>query len=262
MDLGLGRKISIVTGASRGIGRECAMELAKEGSTVLITARNEVLLSETVDQILEEGGNADFVSADLSSQDGCRKVVDACIDKFGSVDVLVNCAGAAKGGDILELDVSLINDALALKSYGYLRLAQMVIPYMKEKKWGRIVNVAGGAGASPTRGNIPTSLANITILNMTRAISDAIAGEGILINTVCPGMTNTQRARDIYESRAKNEGRDVEEILSEIGSSLPAGRICEPEEVGSVVAFLASEKCSYVFGSSIYMDGGARRSTP
>ena len=262
MDLGLGRKISIVTGASRGIGRECAMELAKEGSTVLITARNEVLLSETVDQIKKEGGNADFVSADLSSQDGCRKVVDTCIDKFGSVDVLVNCAGAAKGGDILELDVSLINDALSLKSYGYLRLAQMVIPYMKEKKWGRIVNVAGGAGASPTRGNIPTSLANITILNMTRAISDAIAGEGILINTVCPGMTNTQRARDIYEPRAKNEERDVEEILSELGSSLPAGRICEPEEVGSVVAFLASEKCSYVFGSSIYMDGGARRSTP
>ena len=262
MDLGLGRKISIVTGASRGIGRECAMELAKEGSAVLITARNEALLSETVDQIKEEGGNADFVSADLSSQDGCRKVVDACIDKFGSVDVLVNCAGAAKGGDILELDVALISDALALKSYGYLRLAQMVIPYMKEKKWGRIVNVAGGAGASPTRGNIPTSLANITILNMTRAISDAVAREGILVNTVCPGMTNTQRARDIYEPRAKNEGRDVEEILSELGSSLPAGRICEPEEVGSVVAFLASEKCSYVFGSSVYMDGGARRSTP
>ena len=97
---------------------------------------------------------------------------------------------------------------------------------------------------------------------MTRAISDAVAGEGILINTVCPGMTNTQRARDIYEPRAKKEGRDVEDILSEIGSCLPAGRICEPEEVGPVVAFLSSEKCSYVFGSSIYMDGGARRSTP
>ena len=97
---------------------------------------------------------------------------------------------------------------------------------------------------------------------MTRAISDAVAGEGILINTVCPGMTNTQRARDIYEPQAKKEGRDVEDILSKLGSSLPAGRICEPEEVGPVVAFLSSEKCSYVFGSSIYMDGGARRSTP
>jgi len=262
MDLGLEGKVSIVTGASRGIGKECALELAKEGSVVLVTARNVELLSETVEQIKKEGGNADFVSADLVSHEGCRKVVDACIDKFGSVDVLVNCAGAAKGGDILELDVSLIDDALCLKSYGYLRLAQMVIPYMREKKWGRIVNVAGGAGASPSRGNIPTSLANITILNMTRAISDAVAGEGILVNTVCPGMTNTQRARDIYQHRAKSEGRNVEDILLEIGSSLPAKRICEPEEVGTVVTFLASEKCSYVSGSSIYMDGGARRSTP
>ena len=262
MDLGLKNKISIVTGASRGIGRECAIELAKEGSTVLITARNEELLSKTVSGIEKEGGNADFVSADLSNHQGCKSVVDTCIEKFGSVDILVNCAGAAKGGDILDLDVSLIDDALGLKSYGYLRLAQMVIPYMKKKKWGRIVNVAGGAGTSPTRRNIPPSLANITILNMPRAISDAVAGEGILINTVCPGMTNTQRARDIYEPQAKKEGRDVEDILSKLGSSLPAGRICEPEEVGPVVAFLSSEKCSYVFGSSIYMDGGARRSTP
>ena len=92
MDLGLKNKISIVTGASRGIGRECAIELAKEGSTVLITARNEELLSKTVSGIEKEGGNADFVSADLSNHQGCKSVVDTCIEKFGSVDILVNCA--------------------------------------------------------------------------------------------------------------------------------------------------------------------------
>ena len=107
-----------------------------------------------------------------------------------------------------------------------------------------------------------TPSANIAILNMTRAHSDAVSQDGILVNTICPGLTNTQRARDLQQSRAESEGRDVEEILGEIGSELPAGRLAEPEEIASVVAFLASKSCSYMFGSCIYMDGGARRSTP
>jgi NAD(P)-dependent dehydrogenase (short-subunit alcohol dehydrogenase family) len=133
---------------------------------------------------------------------------------------------------------------------------------MRRSGWGRIVNIAGAAGTSPERGNLPVSLANIAVLNMTRALSDAVAGDGILVNTICPGLTNTERARRLHATRAAEEGRDVDELIAEAGRGLPAGRIAEPEEIAEVAVFLASGACSYVFGSSVYMDGGSRRGTP
>jgi len=262
MDLGLNGKRAIVTGASRGIGKETALALAGEGARVCVTARNEELLAQTVKDIDAAGGEGMYVPADLMSVEGCQSVVSACVENWSGVDILINAAGAARGGDILELPADIIADALALKSYGYMRMAQIAIPHMQENKWGRIVNIAGGAGASPARGNIPTSIANAAVYNITRALSDAVAGDGIMVNVINPGMTNTQRARDLQQGRADKEGRDVEEVLKELGARLPAGRIGEPEEVARVACFFASEACSYVFGSSVYMDGGARRATP
>ncbi len=255
-------KVALVTGASRGIGNACALALVAEGARVCVTARNQELLARTVEDINASGGEGMFVAADLTSVEGCKSVVDACVEKWGGVDVLVNVAGAAGGGDILDLPVDLIGDALALKSYGYLRMAQLVIPHMRENKWGRVVNIGGGAGASPTRGNIPTSLANASVYNITRALSDAVSADGILVNVINPGMTNTQRARDNQQARADREGVNVEDLLKDLGSKLPAGRIAEPEEIARVACFFASEACSYVFGSSVYMDGGQRRATP
>lgn len=262
MDLGLKGKRAIVTGGNRGIGRCCALALARGGARICVTARDRSLLDKTVGEISDTGGEGYAVAADLTTPEACGHVVDEAVRQFGGVDILVNCAGAAKGNDILELSTEMIDDALGLKSYSYLRMSQLVIPHMKQNGWGRIINIAGSAGASPARGNIPTSLANITILNMTRALSDAVSGDGILVNAICPGITNTQRARDLQQARAEEEGRDVEEILKALGNGLPAGRIAEPEEIAAVAAFLASDVCSYMFGSSLYMDGGDRRSTP
>ena len=268
MDLRLKGKRAIVTGGSRGIGCACALELAREGARVCVTARDERLLESVVKDLNTAGGEGMLISADLTSLDGCKRAVDAAADKFGGVDILINSAGAAQGthgiqgGDVLDLGTELLSDALSLKTYGYLRMAQLVIPHMRKNGWGRIVNIAGGAGASPGRGNLPTSFANITVLNTTRALSDAVSGEGILVNAICPGTTNTQRTRGPLQARADKEGRDVEDLLKEIGSRLPAGRIAEPDEIARVACFLCSEANSYVFGSSIYMDGGSRRGTP
>lgn len=262
MDLGLNGKKAIVTGGNRGIGRCCALALAREGARVCITARDQALLDNVVGEIRDAGSEGHAVAADLTSLAGCQGAVDETVGQFGGVDILVNCAGAAQGGDILTMSTELLDDALGLKSYGYMRMSQLVIPHMKQNGWGRIVHIAGGAGASPTAENIPLSVANIAILNMTRALSDAVAKDGILVNAICPGLTNTQRARSLQQATAEKEGCDVEAILQRIGSKLPAGRIAEPKEIAQVVAFLASEPCSYVFGSSIYMDGGDRRGTP
>ena len=262
MDLGLRGKRAIVTGGSRGIGQQCALALAQEGVHVCIAARTHNILNQVLAELNQTGHKGHAVAVDLTTQASCEQVVQETIDHFGGVDILVNNVGAAQNADILELSPKLIDDALALKTYSYLRMSQLVIPYMKENRWGRIINVAGSAGTSPTRGNIPTGAANITILNITRALSDAVAADGILVNTVCPGLTNTGRARTQQGVRAKLEGRDVEELLQELGQELPAGRIAEPEEIANVVTFLASEACSYMFGSTLYMDGGKRRATP
>ena len=262
MNLGLEGKRAIVTGGSRGIGRCCARALAQEGTRVCIVARTQSELNQVLEEINEMDGEGFAVAVDLTSQKSCQQVVHETVETFGGVDILVNNVGAAKNADILELSAKCIDDALRLKSYSYLRMAQLVIPYMKESQWGRIINIAGGAGTSPSRRNIPTGAANVTILNMTRALSDAVSIDGILVNTICPGLTNTVRARTQQNARAVFEKRDVEELLRELERELPAGRMAEPEEIANVVAFLASEICSYMFGSSIYMDGGARRGTP
>ena len=260
MDLGLKGKRAVVTGGSQGIGRCCALALAREGARVCIAARTRDKLDAVVAEINAAGGEGHAVAVDLTREENCEVVVNEAMGAFGGVDVLVNNVGAARNADIL--DVAQISEALQLKSYSYLRMAQLVVPLMRENGWGRIVNIAGGAGTSPTRSNIPTGAANAVILNMTRALSDAVSGEGILVNAVCPGLTNTPRARSQQKARADREGRDVEAVLKDLGAELPAERMAEPEEIANVVTFLASEACSYVFGSSVYMDGGGRRGTP
>ena len=262
MDLGLSGKRAIVTGGSRGIGRQCALALAREGVHVCIAARTQDVLNQVLAELKQTGHQGHAVTVDLTTQTSCEKVVQETIDRFGGVDILVNNVGAARNADILELSPELIDDALALKTYSYLRMSQLVIPYMRKNRWGRIINIAGAAGTSPTRSNIPTGAANITILNITRALSDTVAVDGILVNTVCPGLTNTGRARTQQGVRAQREGRDIEELLQALGQELPAGRIAEPVEIANVVTFLASEACSYMFGSALYMDGGKRRATP
>ena len=262
MNLGLKGKRAIITGASRGIGKACALALAAEGAEVCITARNQKLLAEIQNDINSSLGKCIFVVADLTEISECKKVVDYCNNNFGGIDILINVAGAAGGGDILDLSAESITGALSLKSYGYLRMSQLVVPHMKKNHWGRIVNIAGAAGVSPNRANIPTSVANAVVLNTTRALSDAVSKDGILVNVICPGITNTERARDIQKVRADKEGVNIEELLIQLGESLPAGRIAEPDEIANVACFLSSEICSYVYGSSIYMDGGSRRSTP
>ena len=223
MDLGLNGKRAIVTGGSRGIGKECALALAREGVHVCIAARTQDVLNQALAELEQTGPKPHAVAVDLNMQANCEKVVQETVDRFGGVDILVNNVGAAQNADILELSPKLIDEALSLKSYSYLRMSQLVIPYMRENQWGRIINVAGSAGTSPTRSNIPTGTANITILNITRALSDAVAGDGILVNTVCPGLTNTGRARTQQGARAEREGRDIEALLQELGQELPAG---------------------------------------
>src|SRR5512146_1180227 len=251
MELGLIGKRALVTGASSGIGKSCALELAREGVHVACIARNQQRLAGVVDEIDAMGGEAFWLSTDLSTEAGCHEAMDAMIERWGGIDILVNVAGAAQQADILtELTTALIDDGLRLKTYSYLTLSQLAFPHMKAQNWGRIVNIAGAAGTGPTAGNLPASIANVAILNMTRAFQDVGAPHGILVNTICPGLTDTPRTREHRRVAAERAGRvadeaEVEAAIAKAAQSLPAGRMCEPEEVARVTCFLASEACSY-----------------
>ncbi|MEO5665564.1 MAG: SDR family oxidoreductase [Nocardioides sp.] len=259
MQSGLARRVALVTGGSRGIGRASALALAAEGARVCVVGRDSDRLGEVVDRA---GGSAVSVDADLSTEDGCRRAYDACVESLGSPDILVNCAGSAGMGPVLDLRRSDIDDALRLKLHGYLTMSQLVAPDMRRRGWGRIVNVSGGAGASPTSTNLPTSLANVAVHNLTRALSDELAPDGVLVNVVAPGLTLTDRATDLFQAAAEASGRDVDSLIAEAGAQVPAGRAARAEEVAAVICFLSSDLCSYVHGSAVYMDGGARRATP
>lgn len=261
MQSGLTGRVALVTGGSRGIGRASALALAAEGARVCVVGRDATSLTEVVDRA---GGPAAAVAveADLSTEDGCRRAYEGCVASWGSPDILVNCAGSAGMGPVLDLRRSDIDDALRLKLHGYLTMSQLAAPDMRRRGWGRIVNVSGGAGASPTSTNLPTSLANVAVHNLTRALSDELAPDGVLVNVVAPGLTLTDRATDLFRRQAAVTGRDVETLIAEAGAQVPAGRAARAEEIATVVCFLSSDLCSYVHGSAVYMDGGARRGTP
>jgi 3-oxoacyl-[acyl-carrier protein] reductase len=262
MDLGLTGKVAIVTGGSSGIGRSCAIELAKEGAVVSFVGRDLPRLDETLNLIEAVGGTGQAVQADLSTEEGCRRAFEACMERFGTVDILVNNAGAAQRIPVLDMSPSDIQFGIELKLYGALRMSQLVIPVMRAKRWGRIVNIAGAGGTSPTTDSLPGSVANIGMLNLSRVLTDEVACDNILVNSICPGATTTPRAERRYRAVAEREGLTYEAALAQAASDLPARRFCDPDEVAKVACFLASEPCSYVQASAIYMDGGARRSTP
>jgi NAD(P)-dependent dehydrogenase (short-subunit alcohol dehydrogenase family) len=264
MELGLKGKRAIVTGGSSGIGRVCAVALAAEGVSVCAVGRDEGRLAAVAAE-LNARGEGFSVAADLSTADGCRRSVEVCAERFGGIDILINNAGNARQYPVLELPASLVEEALDLKLIGYLRMAQLVIPYMQRQGWGRIVNIAGAQGTSPSVNSLPASLANIGVLNLTRALTDAVASDSILINAICPGTVNNARTRRHRVEAAEREGREPGDLDAQIvaaGKALPAGRICEEDEIATVACFFASEACRFVFASAIYMDGGARRSTP
>ena len=219
MDLGLAGRVALVTGASRGIGRASAAALAAEGARVFAIARDERRLAELA---AAHHGSLAYAVSDLSTEDGCDAAAAAAVAEFGAVDVLVNCAGAATMGNVLHLTREQIDSALRLKFHGYLRLSQLVAPGMKERGWGRIVNVAGSAGTSPTADNLPTSLANIAVHNATRALSDELAPYGVLVNLISPGLTLTDRARALFARQAEADGVPPED------SSRPRRRRSRP----------------------------------
>jgi 3-oxoacyl-[acyl-carrier protein] reductase/bacilysin biosynthesis oxidoreductase BacG len=260
MELGLKGKVALVSGGSRGIGFAIARGLAMEGARLSICARTESAIEEAAGRIRAESGvEVLAVVADLAQAEAIRAVVAKTVAAFGRVDILVNNAGSTERGDFLTFPDEKYWADWNGKLFASIRMSREVFPHMRQQRWGRIINIVGLAGRNPQPNFMAGGTGNAALLNFTKALADLGAPHNILVTAVNPSTTRTPRWERRVAARAAAEKKSLEEAVREEHARMPLGRIAEPEEVAAVVTFLASERASYVTGTSVAVDGGATR---
>ncbi len=260
MDLGLADRNCVVTGASRGIGRETARQLCAEGANVLLVARGEEALASAAAEAGEGGGRASHLALDITEGDSGERMLAAATEHFGSLDVLVNSAGIAKWRrleDVPEEDWRLQYE---LNVMAPLRAMRAAVPGMTERGWGRIVNVCSTAGKRPSAAMPEYSVAKAAELSLSRLFADRYAAEGVLVNAVCPGPVTSEMWMEpgglLDQSQAMSGAASREAALEEAGAKRPIGRLAEVGEIAAAIVFLCSARASYVAGAAWSVDGG------
>ncbi|MBI2177302.1 MAG: SDR family oxidoreductase [Candidatus Tectomicrobia bacterium] len=258
MDLGIRGRAALVTGGSRGIGRMTALRLLEEGARVAICARGKEGLDEARGDLARRtGGEVLAVQADTSREADITRLVQAAAGRFGGVDILVNNAGTMSSGRFGALADAALQAQLDTKLFGFLRLIRQVVPHMRAKGWGRIVNIIGGAGKEPDPYMFGSGMTNSALLNLTKSLSTELGEEGILVNAVCPGWVDTALWRKNAEGLAAELGAKTEEEARRLAARKNAlNRFGRPEELADAIAFLCSGRASYITGVSLNLDGG------
>jgi 3-oxoacyl-[acyl-carrier protein] reductase len=260
METGLGGKVAMVSGASKGIGRAIARRLAAEGAQLSLCARTESSLREAAGEI-ERTYHAACLPcpADLSQAGGIREWVRATLKRFGGIDILVNNAGAAQGGAFLNLPDQAWLESWQLKLFGYIRVAREVFPHLQQRGGGRIINVIGVAGVQPFPDYMIGGAANAALLNFTKALAEEGAPFGILVTGVNPGPIRTERWDGLLVKWGQAKGVSPKEAEAELLKGVPLRRPGTSDEVANLVVFLASELSTYIRGTTIAIDGGLTR---
>ncbi|MFQ5865691.1 MAG: SDR family oxidoreductase [bacterium] len=258
MDLGLSDKVALVAASSQGLGKAVAMGLAKEGAKIVICARNKEKLEATRDEIqTKTGAKVRSIQTDLTKKNDIKDLVAATVDTFSTIHILVTNAGGPPPGFFGDLSDEDWIKAFELTLMSSVRLTREALPFMKKQKWGRIINITSVSVKQPIDNLLLSNSLRLGVLGWAKTVASQVAKEGILINNVCPGWTQTERVVELIQARAKTEGCTPEVIEKQIIGGLPMGRMAAPEEFANLVVFLASERASYITGTSIQVDGGA-----
>jgi 3-oxoacyl-[acyl-carrier protein] reductase len=257
MDLGIRGKSALVCGSSRGLGRAVADALAAEGVDLVINSRSAEKLEAVRDEITEAtGANVVAAAADLTDPEGVAAVVNAAEEAFGQIDILVTNTGGPPAGPFEAHSEEVWREAIAQNFESVVNLVRAVLPGMKKRRWGRIVNVTSISVKQPVAGLILSNSIRAGVTGFAKTISNEAAPFNVTVNNVLPGYTRTERLVHLAEVIAERDGITVEGAYEGWAEEIPMGRLADPPELGAVAAFLCSEQASYVTGQSIAVDGG------
>lgn len=260
MDLGLNGCVALVAASSRGLGRAVAKGLAAEGAKVMISARDESALAETAEEIREAtGAEVDHHAADLTRTDDVRALVERTAERFGAVGILVSNAGGPPAGSFDDVSDEDWHGAFELNLMSVVRLVREALPYMRERRFGRIVNIASSSIKQPIEDLVLSNTFRAGVAGLAKSLSFELAPDGILVNTLGPGRISTERSASIDAAQAERLGISVEKVRGGVESRVPLGRYGTPEEFARVAVFLASPANSYVTGQAFLVDGGMVR---
>ena len=238
-------KVSLVTGGARGIGKEIALTLAKEGSNVALWDINSELGKEVVEQIKKLGTNALFSRVDISNFEEVSNAVKAVVEEFGGIDILVNNAGITKDTFIIRMKEEDWDKVIAVNLKGVFNCTKEVIPVMMKKKWGRIINITSIIGIIGNRGQANYAASKAGIIGFTKSIAKEVASRNITCNAIAPGYIETEMTSELPES-----------VKEAYFKSIPLGKAGTPSDVANLVLFLVQDESSYITGQVINVDGG------
>ena len=251
LDLGLEGKVAIVTGGSEGLGRAAAERFARESARVAICARRKDVLERTAKTIEAATGREVFaMPADVTRPEDIKAFVDAVVTRLGGIDILVNNAGTSAANPFLDVDDAAWQFDIDLKLMAAVRFCRLVVPHMKQRGGGRIINITNLGGKAPAAKGLPTSVTRAAGLNLTKSLSKEYAADRILVNSICIGLVKSAQ----WERRAKG---DVDAYYREVAARVPIGRVGEASEFADLAAFLASDRAAFITGVAINFDGGA-----
>lgn len=257
MDISLKNKVAVVCGSTQGIGRACAEEIAGLGAEVILMARNEEELKKAVLQLPKnEGRDHSYVVADFSDPANVKSAIEDLVKTKKQINILINNTGGPAGGPIAEAEefefLNAFNQHLICNHI----LAKTLLPAMINSGYGRIVNIISTSVKQPIKGLGVSNTIRAAVANWSKTLSLEVGKYGITVNNVLPGFTETQRATYIIENRAKKQGKSEDEILSDLVSEIPLGRMAKPQEIATAVAFLCSPAAAYISGINVPVDGG------
>lgn len=256
MDLQLAGKVALVCGGSRGIGFAAAEIFAREGVSVMICSRDEASVKSAVERISVNSKNVAGVAADVSTPEGIETAVAALQSRFGHADVLITNTGGPVPGPALSHDWAAWETASNLLLRSAVELTRAIVPGMRERKWGRVIGITSMAVKHPVNSLVLSNSLRAAVTGFFRTLADEAAVDGVTINTVLPGYTETDRLSGLADAAVKRTGTTKEAIYDNYRALTPVRRLGRPEECGAVIAFLASQQAAFVTGQAISVDGG------